>query len=71
MKKKFFKPNMKEEYNLRNRPSIIPLEQWKILLKFWKSNMAKVIVIYSLVLVMLFPRYAIEVLFFLFVGIGC
>jgi len=33
--------------------------------------MAKVIVIYSLFLVMLFPRYAIEVLFFLFVGIGC
>ncbi|QCD93307.1 putative transposase [Vigna unguiculata] len=41
LKKKFFKPNMKEEYNLKNRPSIIPLEQWKILLKFWKSNMAK------------------------------
>lgn len=42
LKKKYFNENMTEGYNLRNRPSIAPLEQWKVLVKFWKSNKAEV-----------------------------
>ncbi|KAJ1408487.1 putative transposase, Ptta/En/Spm, plant [Sesbania bispinosa] len=41
LKNKYFKPNMNDEYNLKNRPSIVPLEQWKILIKYWKSDLAK------------------------------
>ena len=43
LKKKYFKPSMSSEYNFKNRPPSVPLEQWKILVKFWKSDFAKVI----------------------------
>lgn len=41
MKAKYFKPNRPEAYNLKNQPPNVPLEQWKVLVKFWKSNIAK------------------------------
>lgn len=43
LKKKYFKPNMTEGYNLKNQPPVVPLEQWKTRIKFWKSDHAKVI----------------------------
>jgi len=53
---------MPDDYNLKNRPLSVPLEQWKILIKFWKSNIAKVIdylnfIIYVFVLVYLSCLY--------------
>jgi hypothetical protein len=38
LKKKHFNANMTEVYNLKNRPSSVPLEQWRILMKYWKSS---------------------------------
>ncbi|XP_027912157.1 uncharacterized protein LOC114171147 isoform X1 [Vigna unguiculata] len=42
LKTKYFFPNMPDDYNFKNRPPSVPLEQWKILIKFWKSDIAKV-----------------------------
>ena len=43
LKTKYFFPNMPHDYNFKNRPPSVPLEQWKILIKFWKSDIAKVL----------------------------
>ncbi|WJX80383.1 hypothetical protein P8452_63390 [Trifolium repens] len=41
LKKKHFNANMTEVYNLKNRPSSVQLEQWRILMKYWKSSKAE------------------------------
>jgi len=46
LKAKYFFPNMRNDYNIKNCPLSIPLDQWKILVKFWKSEIAKVILLF-------------------------